>query len=156
MSKYADMYLIYEECRLNAAKASRVYAEKYPNRRHPQPNVFIRLDARIRTENRLAPGKYGARLCDARDPATEKDILRRVEADPSTSCRKLEREIGVPKLTVNWILLSNSLLITKQQCSNSGQKIYQNVYHSARSFSACIMSVKIFSYISCGQTNVCL
>lgn len=61
LNEYADMHLIYGECRCNAEEASRVYAERFPDRAHPYPQAFRRLDVRLRTENRLTPRSYGGR-----------------------------------------------------------------------------------------------
>ena len=108
VAEYADMHLIYGECQCNALEASRVYAERYPNRVHPYPQLFIQLHQRLRTENRLTPRNYEGRPNEI-DPAIEEDILERVENDPMTSCRLLEKATGVSKSEINRILRSNLL-----------------------------------------------
>ncbi|CAG5001863.1 unnamed protein product [Parnassius apollo] len=67
--EYADMYLIYGETRkvstrgivsLNARLAARLYAERYPDRRHPTYEVIERLDSAYR-EGRI-PGTRGRHI----------------------------------------------------------------------------------------------
>lgn len=106
VAEYADMHLIYGECRCNALEAARVYAERFPGRAHPHSQLFTRLHLRLRRENRLTP-RGGGRPYEVRDPAIEEDILERVENDPTTSCRLLEKATNISKSTVNRILRFN-------------------------------------------------
>jgi len=90
--------------RYNVEEASRLYAERYPNRHHPYPPAFRRLDNRMRTENCLKPKGAGGRFRGIRNPENEEDILAQVEEDPTTSCRKIARVTGILKSTVNRVL----------------------------------------------------
>ncbi|XP_036145604.1 uncharacterized protein LOC118646565 [Monomorium pharaonis] len=96
-----------KECRCNAREASRVYAERFPNRAHPHPQLFTRLHQRLRTQNRLTPEGSEGRPHEVTNIAAEEDILEQVEDDPTTSCRALEKAIGVSKSTINRIIRSN-------------------------------------------------
>lgn len=98
--EYADMHLIYGEVRLNARAAARVYSERYPNRRHPNYEVFIR------THNAIAEGRVPGRRTSSGRPATVDDdiVLDAVEEDPSISTRMIERLTGIPKSTASRIL----------------------------------------------------
>ncbi|CAG4962425.1 unnamed protein product [Parnassius apollo] len=86
--EYADMYLIYGETRkvstrgivsLNARLAARLYAERYPDRRHPTYEVIERLDSAYR-EGRI-PGTRGSQ---SGSPRTIEDdvVLQDCEEDP--------------------------------------------------------------------------
>ena len=92
----------------NALKASRVYAESFPNRAHPYPQLFTHLHLYLRTKNRLTPGGYEEWQHEVADLA-EEGILERVENDPMMSCRLLEKATGVLKSAVNRILRFNFL-----------------------------------------------
>ncbi|CAH2085906.1 unnamed protein product [Euphydryas editha] len=81
--EYTDMHLIYGEARCNARAAARLYAERYPNRRHPSHEVFSR------THNAISEGRIpGERSGCGRLALFDDDIvLSEVETDPSTSVR---------------------------------------------------------------------
>ena len=44
----ADMILCYGFCNSNGEAAAREYAERYPNRRHPEARTFSRIYQRLR------------------------------------------------------------------------------------------------------------
>jgi len=54
-NEYADMYLIYGAANCVSVRAAALYAERYPNRVHPDRKVFERLDRRIREDSLLLP-----------------------------------------------------------------------------------------------------
>lgn len=98
--EYADMHLIYGEVHCNARAAARLYAERYPNRRHPGHEVFSRTHNAI-SEGRIPGERSGGgrpALCD------EDTVFSEVETEPSTSVRMIERRTGIPKSTVHEIL----------------------------------------------------
>ena len=91
INEYCDMYLVFGECRSNARAAARVYAERYPSRRHPSHCVFLRLDARIRALGSVLPGGSVDAGVSRSSVATEEAVLEHFEQDPSSSVRNLAR-----------------------------------------------------------------
>lgn len=109
-AEYAEMHLIYGETRqydavtgrvtYNAREAARIYAERFPNRRHPSRQVFTRTDRAYRE------GRHpGERRSEGRPQEIDDDIvLQEVSEDPSTSTRKIQGRTGIPKSSVSRIL----------------------------------------------------
>jgi hypothetical protein len=55
-AEYAEMLIIYGECRRNAREDAREYAIRFPRRLpHPNYNVFLRLVYRARDTGSLVP-----------------------------------------------------------------------------------------------------
>ncbi|GBP12801.1 hypothetical protein EVAR_6125_1 [Eumeta japonica] len=102
--EYANMHLIYGECRGNASQAAAVYRERYPNlNRYPDYRVFIRLHAALR-EGRF-PGTGVGGASEGRPQRVNPDEkLRLVAADSSISIREISRHTGISTRTVNRIL----------------------------------------------------
>lgn len=102
--EYANMHLVYGECRCNATAAARLYRERYPNaERHPDHRVFISLH-QLYSEGRLpsVPRHSG------RPRANYEDIvLNEVEQDSGTSVRAIELRTGIPKSSAHRILKTN-------------------------------------------------
>lgn len=104
------MYLLLGECRLNFAEAARLYAERYPQRRHPTRNVFQRLDQRLRET-----GSFEVRNIDRgrprtrRTPALEEQVLQQVEEEPRSSTRGIGQNLGATHTTVHQILVDDHL-----------------------------------------------
>ena len=90
----------------NYSLAARFYAEKYPNRRHPDRKTIKRLCTRaengsLKRERR----KSGA--------SEEKSVVAAAIVDPHMSTREIEKRHGIPKSTTNRILKAqNSIPIT--------------------------------------------
>lgn len=110
-SEYVDMLIIYGEIYQNSAAASRLYAERFPNRVTPIPQKFTTLVIRARETGVLqtrqgrggGPGRH-QRILDA-----EEEVLNLVEEDPSTSTRKISRQVGVSNRIVWRTLRENQL-----------------------------------------------
>lgn len=87
------------ECQDNYRAAERLYAEKYPNARHPDGKTIKRLVSRAE-EGKLTRKR--------RKTGTREHIVLGVQAvianDPHISVRQIETQHGVPKSTVNRIL----------------------------------------------------
>jgi len=100
-NEIVDMILILGECRGVYVDAAALYAERYPNRRHPS-NVTIRdltrraRDGQLRRERRHH--EYGEN--DNRVVT----ILALIHLNPHYSSRQIVRELGIPKSTVLRIL----------------------------------------------------
>ncbi|CAH2039702.1 unnamed protein product, partial [Iphiclides podalirius] len=92
--EYANMHLIYEECRCNASTAARLYRERYPNlERYSDHRVFVNVHRSL-TEGGHFPNQIrtGGR---ARFP-NEEEVLQKVADDPSISVRGIEERTGIP------------------------------------------------------------
>jgi len=46
-NEVVDILLIFGECHRNYRNASRLYAERYPDRRHPNPQQIINIERRF-------------------------------------------------------------------------------------------------------------
>lgn len=99
--EYANMHLIYGECRCNAGAAARLYRERYPNAaRHPDSRVFVNV------HRLLSEGRFPHQAVNEGRPrlGVEDEVLQAVADDPSTSVRAIEASTGVPKSTAHRIL----------------------------------------------------
>lgn len=107
-NEYFDMVRVLGWCEDDSYEAAREYARRYPNRQHPRPNVFRRLEVRARETGRLLPVVHhdgGGHL--QRNPGNEEAVLNRVFQDPTLSTRQIARELQLSKSTVFRILKSN-------------------------------------------------
>lgn len=91
------MFLVLGECRNNANRAARLYAERYPNRRHPDVNVIRRLDQRVRETGNVIPnaGPDRGRPRNVLRPLIEEEILEILEQQPTSSTRSIAQQVGV-------------------------------------------------------------
>lgn len=99
--EYANMHYIYGECIGNATAAAALYRERYPNARHPDYRVFIRVH-RCYSEGIIpSQGSGGGRM---RDPDVEDTVLGMIDEDPSISMRDIQRRTGIPRTTAHGIV----------------------------------------------------
>lgn len=100
-NEIVDMIMILGECGGVFVEAAALYAERFPNRRHPT-NVTIRdLTARARNgrlHRQRRRHEYGA------DDVRVLVILALIHGNPHISSKQIERESGIPKQTVLFIL----------------------------------------------------
>jgi hypothetical protein len=78
-AEYAEMLIIYGECRRNALEDAREYAIRFPRRLpHPNYNVFLRLVYRARDTGSLVPTwqDIGGPPREVRTPETEDAVLQ--------------------------------------------------------------------------------
>jgi hypothetical protein len=111
LHEYCDMYLILGAWGNRGYAAARAYAERYPARRHPDINVFRRLDERIReTSNVLrTPPLDRGRPGTRRTPALEEMVLDMVAQNLCRSTRGTAQELGVEHRAVHLILQDEDL-----------------------------------------------
>jgi hypothetical protein len=106
LHQYCRMYLILGACGNRAYAAVRAYADRYPACRHPDSNVFRRLDERMReTGNVLRTptlDRGGQRT--RRTPALEEMVLDMVAQNPCRITRGIARELGIEHRAVHLIL----------------------------------------------------
>ena len=106
-SDYTDMLLILGESRNNAAGAARLYAERYNARRHPDQNVFRRLEQRLRETGNFVPiGINRGRERTVRNPQLEENVLLTIVEDPTKSTRGIAQELDVHHSLV-WNILND-------------------------------------------------
>lgn len=104
--EYANMHLIYGECRCNATAASRLYRERYPNaERYPGYRVFINVH-KAYTEGHLPNDR---RNTGRPRTVNRRQVLREIQNDPTTSVRAIEAATGIPKSSVHKILQREKL-----------------------------------------------
>lgn len=103
--EYANMHIIYGECRRNASAAARLYRERYPNvARHPDHRVFIYAHLSY-SQGRLPSNRTaGGRPQEHNDDV----VLNEIESDPNASVRTIERSTGIPKSIAHRILQQNN------------------------------------------------
>ncbi|CAK1591656.1 unnamed protein product [Parnassius mnemosyne] len=104
--EYANMHLIYGECRCNANAASRLYPERYPNaQRYPDYRVFINV------HQAFSEGRMPSNRSSAGRPRLDRDeeVLKEIENDSTTSVRAIEEATGIPKSSAHRILKRHKL-----------------------------------------------
>jgi hypothetical protein len=102
LREYCHMYLIIGACGNRTYAAARAYAEMYPARRHPDRNVFRRLDERMRENINVLPPLDKGRPRTRRTPALEEMVLDMVAQNPCRSTREISRELGVEHRAVHF------------------------------------------------------
>lgn len=103
--EYVQMLLVLGECRMNSTAAARLYAERFPDRHHPDRTAFPRLVRRAATSGRL--GRFPPRDSyrrQARDETNIIYVLATVEAYPHRSIRDIARDTHLSIGTV-WAIL---------------------------------------------------
>ncbi|EFN65807.1 hypothetical protein EAG_05468, partial [Camponotus floridanus] len=95
-NEIVDMIRILSDARNNYSGAERLYAEKFPDRRHPDRKVIKRLCDRaelfLEETNRRKSGP---------DEVTSLTIIGTVALNPQISTRQIERQHGVSKSTAS-------------------------------------------------------
>lgn len=109
-AEMADIHLTYGAANGNGREAARLYAERFPQRRHPHHSTFPSVDRRLRET-----GTFRPHLADTgrprfvRTPQLEETILEAVSENPQTSTRSVASDVGVSNSTV-WSVLHEQLL----------------------------------------------
>ncbi|KAJ8940238.1 hypothetical protein NQ318_016694, partial [Aromia moschata] len=92
-------------CEGNCRRSVREYHRRYPNRRTPNHQTFKNIERRLRENGMLKVNRRNAgRPRQARTILVEEEILERVDENPETSVRLLERQVRVSKSTINRVL----------------------------------------------------
>ena len=87
-----DILLIYGECRKNSRAAAALYAQRFPDRQHPPPNYFIRVESQFRSEED-DPQNNNVKLIVGE--AAEINVLALAEVDKTVSLRQIRRELTI-------------------------------------------------------------
>lgn len=104
-----DMLAIYFECLQNAIIASRVYAAKYPGRRHYDKRVFTRIARRLRESGSIHRPLYRRRR-RGRSEENVINVLARIEINPHISIRQISMDLGITRATIHNILKDSRLV----------------------------------------------
>nr|CAH7719231.1 unnamed protein product [Callosobruchus chinensis] len=102
-----DMIYILEEYLKNSLLASRVYKERFPDRRHPDPRSFERVMDRF---DRTGTVKYEKQERRKRvvNEDNEFDVLATVVEDPHSSTSEISHDLGIGQISVKRILTKNN------------------------------------------------
>lgn len=94
------------ECSKNCLLASRVYRERYPNRRHPNERAFLRLKERFDTSGNVSyqPHALPKRVFNEDN---EFLVMTNLVENPNTSTRKLSTELDISRRTIGRIIKKN-------------------------------------------------
>ena len=98
-----DMILILGGSHVNYAAATRLYAKRFPDRRHSTNWTISTLTERARNGILFHERRHHEYNENDERAVT---VLSAVHVDPQISTREIEREIGIPQSTVSRILRS--------------------------------------------------
>ncbi|KMQ86636.1 transposable element tc3 transposase [Lasius niger] len=91
-----------------AAPAAIEYANLYPNRHHPNPNVIAGAVRRLRETGSVLPNhRDGGRPRRIRNLVMEDAIVAAVRNDPTLSTRSVARQLDVSHMSVHRVLKEN-------------------------------------------------
>ena len=116
MNELTDMHLVYGDTYQNGRRAVRMYAERFPQRRHPAHTMFQRLDQRLRERGSLRSNMSGIGRPSSLTRDVEKAILGLVEDEPSISSREILRRVELNQSTELRILHDQLLYAFHPQC----------------------------------------
>lgn len=117
-SEKVDMLLVFGECRQNSSNAATVYAERYPDRRHPTRHYFPKLVQKMRNEP-----ENNANAQFIINEEKEIDVLAYVEVNMNASVREIALECQISKNSVWRILIKHKYRSYKYQLH---QHLYQD------------------------------
>lgn len=107
----ADMHFIYGRANGSALQASRLYAETYPDRRHPDRKLFIKIHQRLSETGSFRPLNHSrGRPVSVRSPEVEEMVLEAVHENPELSTRRIAQQHGVRCHSTVWKILNDQLL----------------------------------------------
>lgn len=105
---YYDMIRLYFTNGEQAAPAAIEYANLYPNRHHPNPNVIAGAVRRLRETGSVLPNhRDGGRPRRIRNLVMEDAIVAAVRNDPTLSTRSVARQLDVSHMSVHRVLKEN-------------------------------------------------
>lgn len=97
-----DMILIYGECRKNQRQAAALYAQIYPDRRHPDHGFFYHLHERLRRNGQFHKPRRPIRVRQRNQEAI--DAVRQELANAHTSTRAIATDLNMNHITVHKII----------------------------------------------------
>lgn len=103
-NEVVEVLLVLGECHRNYRAAARLYAERFPNQRHPNDRQIRNIERRCRM-NDLHRQRGRNRNVNNNDPRLLA-VLAMVHMNPHISTREIERRLGVPRTTAHRMLRS--------------------------------------------------
>ena len=108
--EYADMIICYGMTGENALAAEHLYAERFPNRRHPSHVTIARCVRRLRETGFVLPQHQNRVDVPVRRHVNDdEEVLRAFEDNPGNSVRRVAHALDIPRSTVHRILRENGL-----------------------------------------------
>jgi len=98
-----NMLLIYGECHRNQRRAAALYAERYPDKRHPGHGFFQSLFARLCRHGTLHAPTRRLHVA-ARSAETINAVRDALVANPHTSTRSIAQDLEMNHVTVHRII----------------------------------------------------
>lgn len=117
-SEKIDMLLVFGECRQNSTAAAQLYAERYPERRHPTRHYFPKLVQKMRIE---PENVENAQFIISEDK--EIDVLAYVQVNINSSVREIATECQISRNSAWRILRKHNYHSYKYQLH---QYLYQD------------------------------
>ncbi|XP_067012966.2 uncharacterized protein [Anabrus simplex] len=102
-NELVDMLLIFGECHRNDRQAATLYAQRYPERRHPDRSMFRNVEKRLRQHGSLHVTTRPLRTRQ-RDPNEVNMVREAIAAEPHTSTRALAQTLGIHHVKVHRII----------------------------------------------------
>lgn len=103
---YAEFVELYISNNLSGREAARAYANKYPERRHPNRQVFIDAYRRFREYGSGVPRpREGVPVINVR---ADEQIIRIFDNEPNLSVRRASARLNPSKSHVHRVLKSES------------------------------------------------
>lgn len=103
-----DMIFILGECLQNSLLASRVYAQRFPNRNHPSKVVFERLLTQFRQTGSVQYKKPTTRKPVTENEETEFAVIASVIENPHIGQNQIAQNVNISQSSVSRILLKHS------------------------------------------------
>lgn len=108
--EYTDMVLVYGEAEYDAAMASRIYADRFPGRRIPDPRTIIQAVQWLRDNDRFNAVRVNAGMARIRRTVEmEEEVLALISENPELSTRKIARLMDTDHVTI-WRILHDAEL----------------------------------------------
>lgn len=99
-----DMIFVIGECLQNCLLASRVYAERYPNRNHPNKAVFERLFAQFKRTGSVVNEKPRREKPVTSNDEVELAVILSVIENPHIGQNQVSENMNISQASVSRIL----------------------------------------------------
>lgn len=126
-NELVDMLLAAGRAEENMYEASRLYAERFPDRRHPKANVFSRLLERVRETGIVdykKPEFRNPRVCHQEN---ENLVMQCVVENPHISTRSIAEQLDMSQSSVSRIIRKNNFhpykMIVHQELSQNDYEL---------------------------------
>lgn len=93
--EYADIHFVYGLCDGNSGEASREYHRRYPERRRPDPSVFVQTHLRFTEHGIGRNNPEQNRNFNNNNRRRNMRILREFQQNPTTSVRRASRYLNI-------------------------------------------------------------